>query len=76
VRGGNDIVWVGRAANYAAKLCDLRTDGVRTWITNAVYDSLADEAKFAAGTNMWKSYQWSQNNNQPIYGSTCTWAVS
>jgi class 3 adenylate cyclase len=30
VRGGNDIVWVGRAANYAAKLCDLRTDGVRT----------------------------------------------
>lgn len=24
IRGSNDLVWVGRAANYAAKLCSLR----------------------------------------------------
>lgn len=24
IRGSNDLVWVGRAANYAAKLCALR----------------------------------------------------
>ena len=27
IRGSNDLVWVGRAANYAAKLCDLRDEG-------------------------------------------------
>jgi class 3 adenylate cyclase len=76
VRGGNDIVWVGRAANYAAKLCDLRTDGMRTWITKAVHDSLSSELKSTNGAAMWKSYQWSQNNNQPVYGSTWTWSVA
>lgn len=44
VRGGNDIVWVGRAANYAAKLTELKL-AERTWITKDVYDNLNNEAK-------------------------------
>jgi class 3 adenylate cyclase len=34
VRGGNDLVWVGRAANYAAKLANLNSDKI-IWITEA-----------------------------------------
>ena len=33
IRGSNDLVWVGRAANYAAKLCSLRDEGYSTFIT-------------------------------------------
>ncbi|KLB48388.1 adenylate/guanylate cyclase, partial [Xanthomonas euvesicatoria] len=42
-RGANDLVWVGRAANYAAKLTSLPS--TYTYITESVYKMLADEAK-------------------------------
>ncbi len=76
VRGGNDIVWVGRAANYAAKLTELNLDE-RSWITKEVYLKLASDAKVRASDNvsMWKAYNWTQNNNHSIYGSTWIWAV-
>jgi class 3 adenylate cyclase len=78
VRGGNDIVWVGRAANYAAKLCDLRKDDMRTWITKAVYDSLNESAKLGGANRepMWKEYKWTANGDHPIHGSTWWWEVS
>jgi class 3 adenylate cyclase len=74
VRGGNDIVWVGRAANYAAKLTAINTDQ-RTWITSDVFKKITDEAKYGGPdkTLMWKSYNWTANNNIPIYGSTWRW---
>lgn len=74
VRGDNDIVWVGRAANYAAKLTELDL-AERTWLTAAAYNRLMDDLK-VNGTpprNMWKSYKWSQHGDIPIYGSTWTW---
>ena len=37
VRGANDLVWVGNAANYAAKLCSLPSD-YATRITREVYE--------------------------------------
>ncbi|WP_029040400.1 adenylate/guanylate cyclase domain-containing protein [Cucumibacter marinus] len=76
VRGDNDIVWVGRAANYAAKLTDLDL-AERTWITKEAYDRLHSSATHGGNNNshMWKSYKWSQMNDQPIYGSTWTWTV-
>jgi class 3 adenylate cyclase len=76
VRGDNDIVWVGRAANYAAKLTDLNLEE-RTWITKAVYDKMADDVKYSAKdhTNMWKKYNWTQQNDEEIYGSTWRWCV-
>ncbi len=44
VRGDNDIVWVGRAANYAAKLTEFNLEQ-RTWITGDVYDKLNESAR-------------------------------
>jgi hypothetical protein len=45
IRGSNDLVWVGRAANHAAKLSSLREDNFATWITADVYDKMNDSSK-------------------------------
>jgi class 3 adenylate cyclase len=67
VRNDNDVVWVGRAANYAAKLTTL-SDEFSIWITGSVYDSIQDAVKFAKDTNMWKEYSWTSMNKMRIYG--------
>lgn len=72
-RGANDLVWVGRAANYAAKLSALPADSA-TYITKVVYDSMSDEAKFGSnGRPMWELLKWSSFDNSIIYGSSWTW---
>lgn len=76
VRGDNDLVWVGRAANYAAKLTELKL-AERTWVTKSTFDRLADDAKLGGPNKqlMWKHYNWSEMNGHPIYGSTWRWVV-
>jgi class 3 adenylate cyclase len=76
VRGDNDLVWVGRAANFAAKLTDIANDDA-SFITGDVYDRLADSAKYKTGTTtpMWRERQWSQMNNMRIYSSHWTWTL-
>lgn len=69
IRGSNDIVWVGLAANYAAKLCGLRDGTYASWITKRVYDRLADEAKLSNGQSMWEARTWTSMNNLDIYRS-------
>jgi class 3 adenylate cyclase len=73
IRGANDLVWVGRAANWAAKLCTLSE--APTWITKAVYDMVADEAKYSKGANMWQQRSWTPMNNATIYSSTYWWSL-
>ena len=77
VRGANDLVWVGRAANYAAKLCAI-PEAYRTWITAEIYDSMLDEAKYGGPNklNMWTQRSWAGMNNQRIYCSNWHWAFS
>jgi class 3 adenylate cyclase len=74
VRGDNDIVWVGNAANLAAKLSALSSDWP-TRITKAVYDKLNDEQKYSNGKPMWTSRTWTAHNSDPIYASTWTWRI-
>lgn len=73
VRGDNDITWVGSAANHAAKLTELSEKPI--WITKAVYDSLAKEAKFSNGQNMWSARTWTRMNNMNIYCSVYKWSL-
>jgi len=73
VRGDNDLVWIGRAANYAAKLTNLT--GKATWITKAVYDTMSDDVKYSNKTNMWEARQWTAMDNLPIYCSTYWWSI-
>jgi len=74
IRGSNDLVWVGRAANYAAKLSDLSSD-YPTWITEDVYNMLADEVKTNNGQLMWEARIWTAMGNKTIYRSSWRWAV-
>ncbi|MDP2816633.1 MAG: adenylate/guanylate cyclase domain-containing protein [Rectinemataceae bacterium] len=73
-RGANDLVWVGRAANYAAKLSSL-PDTHASRITADVYIRLADEAKYSNGTSMWEEVQWTAMGNMKIYRSNWKWSL-
>ena len=46
VRNDNDLVWVGRAANYAAKLCSLN-GSYSIYITGDVFDVMHDSVKYS-----------------------------
>lgn len=52
VRGGNDIVWVGSAANHAAKLCSDNVGG-RIRITDRVWRKLSDSMRVHNGSPVW-----------------------
>jgi class 3 adenylate cyclase len=66
VRGDNDLVWIGRAVNYAAKLASLT--GKATWITKSVYDGMRDEVKTAPdGKPMWTLHTWTAMNDPGLF---------
>lgn len=75
VRGGmrnnNDLVWVGRAPNVAAKLSGIREGDFRTFITKAVFDAMNNEVKFGGNPQraMWESRNWTQGPVSSIYRS-------
>ena len=75
IRGANDLVWVGSAANYAAKLS--ARDGPPTQITPAVYDRLDARSKYGGNPsqNMWVSGTARGIGNGSIYTSTWKWRV-
>lgn len=75
IRNNNDLVWVGRAPNYAAKLCALRDEPYTTWITGDIYDSLEDTARVSKGKNMWEEYVWKARGNLRIFRSHYKWKV-
>lgn len=69
VRGDNDLVWVGRAANYAAKLTTLSSEWP-TWVTKAVHDQLSAGLRVKDGVPIWKTWTWTAMNQHPIRSST------
>lgn len=73
VRGDNDLVWIGRAANYAAKLTNL--SGYSTWITGSVYKAMNNSVKFVNSVDMWEHHQWTTMNNMSIYRSNYRWTI-
>lgn len=77
IRGSNDLVWVGRAANYAAKLSAFRNGSYCSFITEAVFKKLNDSSKYRNGTPrrvMWDKLMWDEMGIT-IYGSTWWWEI-
>jgi class 3 adenylate cyclase len=73
VRGDNDLVWVGRAANWAAKLTDL-PNSTPLWMSKRVYDNMNESVKTAKdGRSMWSARSWTQMNDETVYCSTWRW---
>lgn len=77
VRGANDLVWVGRAANYAAKLSSL-SQSYTTYITHDVYSVLHKTVRNSNGgdgDHAWTTLTWTEFNNSIIYGSNWWWVM-
>jgi class 3 adenylate cyclase len=72
VRGANDLVWVGRAANYAAKLSSLESG--YTYLTDRVYDRMATDIKTYNNNSVWEATTWPWNQAR-IYRSNWRWAL-
>lgn len=75
IRGNNDLLWIGRASNYAAKLTTESHD-TPTWITQAVYEGMGNEVKYSNGTDMWQPKAWSAMNGIRVYCSTYWWSMT
>lgn len=71
VRGSNDLVWVGRAANIAAKLCSLRRGNYASWATASTYNAMSKDVKYARDgvTSMWEARTWNEQS-LTVYCST------
>lgn len=74
IRGSNDLVWVGRAANYAAKLCSLRDGPYASWITDSVYNKLAAAVRVTDGKEMWEARTWTEKK-MTVYRSSWRWGL-
>lgn len=73
IRGGNDLVWVGNAANLAAKLTNHNWSPYRSIITGRVYGFLNKSSKFDGdGKNMWIKVH-SDEIDETVYKSSYHW---
>lgn len=72
VRGANDLVWVGRAANHAAKLAAMPPTAA-TWITSEVHDRLPAYLKKLNDGSEWERRSWTAMSNRLIY--CCNWTM-
>lgn len=68
----DDLVWVGTAANNAAKMAALNLSQ-RTLITPAVYNDLSPATQETNGKVMWTN-PGSGALGIDVYGTTNTWA--
>ncbi len=75
VRIDNDLVWVGRAANYAAKLSAIDEPNT-IFITGDVFDMLKEPSRLGPNNAlMWEQKRWTTMNNMRIYSSRWKWSV-
>lgn len=75
IRGSNDLVWVGNAANNAAKMAALPTT-YPTYVTADVYNMFKNWAKLGGkdkDRNMWTNLGTDDLGYQ-LYGSNWTWS--
>lgn len=82
VRNGNDLIWIGRAPNVAAKLSSIRDQRYTTIISADVYNAMTDSARISMNTgnppntNMWTAHNWDVGGKYgvpTVYGSGWWW---
>jgi class 3 adenylate cyclase len=77
VRGANDLVWIGRSANSAAKLSSL-PDTYRTYITGEVHDVLDPSVKDKKDINGWPMWEPQFKTGlvgRTVYASNWLWPL-
>ncbi|GGE05265.1 Adenylate cyclase, class 3 [Gemmobacter megaterium] len=53
IRNNNDLIWIGKAASFSAKLSDIREVGYHTFISERVFKKLSVDAKKDGDTELW-----------------------
>lgn len=72
IRGSNDLVWVGSAANHAAKLSSLSEQPYATFISSTVFNKIHASVKESNGSPMWEQRTW---RNKTVYRSSWWWSL-
>ena len=74
IRGSNDLVWIGRAANHAAKMTTLPAT-YPSRITKEVFNAMIESVRTSKdGRAMWEKVTWN-TTGRTIYRSTWWWSV-
>ena len=74
IRGFNELVWVGRAANHAAKLS--ARSGAPLQITAEVHDRLSEGVTYdQEGRRIWTRSSAYELGHRPIYTSAGWWSL-
>ncbi|ARP99676.1 adenylate/guanylate cyclase domain-containing protein [Pseudorhodoplanes sinuspersici] len=74
IRNSNDLIWIGRAPNVAAKLSSIREESYGSYISGAVFDAMTDAAKLAHdGRSMWEERKWNKGPIERVFRSSWTW---
>lgn len=55
IRNNNDLIWIGKAPGFAAKLSDIREYPYEVYISKESYNKLADTAKKDGQEDVWSS---------------------
>jgi class 3 adenylate cyclase len=75
-RNADDLVWVGQAANRAAKLSSLRDGANAIWITQRVFQRLSREVMISSGNQqMWTAATVPGNPAETVFRSNWTWQL-
>lgn len=75
VRGDSDLVWIGRAANYAAKLTAIPgLEAIRC--TREVYTEIDANLKtYPTGNAVWSNHSWAEMHGIRIYYCDANWQL-
>jgi adenylate cyclase len=75
-RGANDLIWIGRPPNLAAKLSDVRDGDYSSFITATVFNKLHESSKLAGTerTMVWERRNWTfLDETIVVYRSNYSW---
>lgn len=69
IRNSNDLIWIGRAPSFAAKLSDIREYPYEVYVSKACYDSIDTKNKIDnLGKSIWESRTYKfAGNSQTVY---------
>ncbi len=74
IRGSNDLVWVGQAANNAAKLSEIRQVWYHTIVTKKVFTKLGTPELYTGDRFLWTETA-STIDGDKVYGSDEVWPL-
>jgi adenylate cyclase len=80
IRNNNDLVWIGRAPNVAAKLSAIREYGYSSYISEYVFNAMLDDSKFGGIEKklMWEARTWDAGKAYgvgTVHRSSWTWSL-